>query len=306
VPLHVHFPDVRDRARAAFLGLAVGDALGATVEFLTRAEIRASHGEHREITGGGWLRLPPGAVTDDTEMSLCIARAVHAAGDWTLPGIAASLATWLRSRPVDVGATCRRGIQRYLLDGSLEAPPANGAAGNGAVMRMVPVALLSLADVALLDRLGAEQAHLTHNHPLSDAGCRAVGDLLHLACTGLSLRRMRASADILVAVDPRFRFEPYPGLASGLVVDTLQTVLHAFFSTASFEECVVKAVNQGGDADTTGAIAGAIAGAYHGPAAIPRRWVRRLDRAVADEVVALADRLVDLSPLARGAAPAFR
>jgi ADP-ribosyl-[dinitrogen reductase] hydrolase len=302
----VHLPDVRDRARAAFLGLAVGDALGATLEFLTDAEVRASHGVHREITGGGWLRLRPGAVTDDTEMSLCIARAVDAAGGWTLPGVAASFATWLRARPADVGATCRRGIQRFLHDGTLEAAPSSGAAENGAAMRMVPVALLSLADVALLDRLTVEQAHLTHNHPLSDVACRAVGDLVHLACTGLSVRRMRAAADILVATEPRFRFEPYPGLASGSVIDTLQTVLHAFFSTASFEECLVKVVNRGGDADTTGAIAGAIAGAYHGPEAIPRRWLRRLDPAVADEAVALADRLVDLSPLARGAPPAFR
>src|SRR5919109_311712 len=69
---------LEERALGAFLGLAVGDALGATVEFMTAGEILATHGVHREVVGGGWLRLAPGAVTDDTEMSLCAARAIVA------------------------------------------------------------------------------------------------------------------------------------------------------------------------------------------------------------------------------------
>jgi ADP-ribosyl-[dinitrogen reductase] hydrolase len=59
-------------------------------------------------------------------------------------------------------------------------------------------------------------------------------------------------------------------------------------------------VNRGGDADTTGAIVGAIAGAYHGPADLPRRWLRQLDPRVREEAEELADRLVSLSPLGRG------
>ena len=65
--------DIRDRSRAAFIGMAIGDALGATVEFMTASEIAAKYGTFRDIIGGGWLRLKPGQVTDDTEMALCIA-----------------------------------------------------------------------------------------------------------------------------------------------------------------------------------------------------------------------------------------
>src|SRR5689334_14093509 len=151
VPLSVHLPDVRDRARAAFLGLALGDALGATVEFMQPGEIRAQHGVHRDLVGGGWLRLRPGAVTDDTAMSLCIAQAIDAVGGWSARAVADTFAAWLRSGPADVGNTCRRGIQRYLLEGTLEAPPNDGDAGNGAAMRMLPVALLTLADRAALE-----------------------------------------------------------------------------------------------------------------------------------------------------------
>lgn len=300
--LAVQLNDVRDRARASFLGLAVGDALGATVEFMQPGEIRAAHGVHSEVIGGGWLRLKPGRVTDDTEMSLCIARAIDDAGGWSLAGAADRLAAWLRSNPIDVGSTCRSGIRRYMLEGTLEGKPNEWDAGNGAAMRMVPVALLTLGDDGGLERLAVEQAHLTHVHPLSDAASVLVGRLIHAASLGRSMRRLHAIAEETAAAHPRLRFDHWDGRSSGYVVETLTTVLHFLFSTRSFEECVVQVVNQGGDADTTGAIAGAIAGAYYGPDEIPGRWLKKLDKALVAEIGALSQRLVGLSPLTPSAA----
>lgn len=290
--------DVHLRARGAFHALAVGDALGATVEFLTPAEIRSAHGLHRELVGGGWLRLRPGGITDDTEMSLCVARGIVDAGGFSRRAIAERFAAWLKGRPADVGSTCRKGIRSYILDGTLEVLPGAWDAGNGAVMRMLPVALFTLGDDALLRRCAMEQAHLTHHHPLSDAACLAVGRLVHAACEGRPLADLRSGVDAFVADHPTFRFEPYPGRASGFVVDTLQTVFHHLFSTSTLEDTLVATVNQGGDADTTGAIAGMIAGALHGPAALPKRWIRRMDRRLLAELATLAERLVELSPLA--------
>ncbi len=303
MPLRWHLPDVQDRARAAFLGAALGDALGATVEFMTPGEIRAAHGVHRELAGGGWLRLRPGAVTDDTEMSLAAAEAIAAAGAFDARAVADAFARWLRSGPADVGNTVRRGLRRYLLDGTLEAPPSDGDAGNGAAMRMVPFALATLADRADLARVAVAQARITHHHPLSDAAALHVGELVHLACLGLSRARLRRASDALAARLPALAFEPYRGMATGYVADTLQTVLHFFHATDSFEACLVAVVNQGGDADTTGAIAGAIAGAFHGPEGLPPRWLRRLDPRVKARIEALAARLVALSPLGRGEPP---
>jgi ADP-ribosyl-[dinitrogen reductase] hydrolase len=294
-----HLDDVRARARAAFLGFALGDALGATVEFMTPAEIRAAHGVHREIVGGGWLHLRAGKVTDDTEMSLCVARAIEAAGGWDPLAVAARFAGWLRGGPSDVGSTVRKGIRRFMLDGTLEGPPNEGDAGNGAAMRMVPVALATLGDGALTERWAVEQARITHHHPLSDAACVHVGELVQLACLGRSKAQLRRASAALVERLPQFRFDPYRGHASGYVVETLQTVLHFFHTTRGFEACVVGTVNQGGDADTTGAIAGAVAGAFYGPGELPARWLRRLDRPVREEIEDLAERLVARSPLAR-------
>jgi ADP-ribosyl-[dinitrogen reductase] hydrolase len=157
------------------------------------------------------------------------------------------------------------------------------------------VALLTLGDDEALARIALEQGRLTHHHPLSDAGSVLVGRLLHAACLGRSLRRLRALADEAIAAQPKLRFEPYDGQASGYVAETLRTVLHFLFTTRSFEECVVGVVNQGGDADTSGAIAGAIAGAYYGPDELPRRWLKRLDRRLVEEIGALSERLVELS-----------
>jgi ADP-ribosyl-[dinitrogen reductase] hydrolase len=288
--------DLISRARAAFIGLAIGDALGAPVEFMTRGEIKDKYGVLQEMVGGGWLRLKPGQVTDDTDMSLCLARGIAHAGGWSFAGMADNLVTWLKSRPIDVGDTCRRGIRNYMLNGVCETPPNNWDGGNGAAMRMLPVALFTLGDSSLLEQYSLQQAHLTHNHALSDAACINFGSLIHLALTGRSLRRMRREVDEMIVKFPSFGFDPYKGLATGYVVDTMQTVFHCLFRSRSFEGCVVDTVNQGGDADTTGAIAGALAGAYYGEEAIPARWRKKLDRKLLAEISELAETLVRLSP----------
>ena len=290
---------VLSKARAAFLGVAVGDALGATTEFMTPAEIRAKIGVHRKITGGGWLHLKPGQVTDDTEMSLCIARAILKSGGWNLPAVAEEFLAWMRGKPVDMGSTVRRGIRDYLLKGQLETPPNEWDAGNGAVMRMVPVALFTLGDDQRFRELVVAQAHLTHNHPLSDAACLTAGRMVQAALLGADRFALHALARELVVQYPTFRFNDYPGRASGYVVETLQTVLHFLFTTGSFEECLTGVVNQGGDADTTGAIAGMIAGALYGEASIPGHWLKRLDPLVCREAAGAAVSLIRLSPYAQ-------
>jgi ADP-ribosyl-[dinitrogen reductase] hydrolase len=287
---------VRSRARGAFIGMAIGDALGAPVEFMTRGEIATKYGVLKEMVGGGWLRLKPGQVTDDTEMSLCLARAMAKSGGWSLTGIADNLATWLKSKPIDVGDTCRRGIRNYMLKGSLETPPNEWDGGNGAAMRMLPVGLFTLGDQDLLERCTIEQAHLTHNNVLSDAASICVGRLLHLALAGRSMNSMRREVDQLIARYPNFTFDPYKGLATGYVVDTMQTVFHCYFRSRSFEACVIETVNQGGDADTTGAIAGGLAGAYYGEESIPPRWIKKLDKKLLAEIKELSEQLVRQSP----------
>jgi ADP-ribosyl-[dinitrogen reductase] hydrolase len=284
------------RARAAFIGLAIGDALGAPAEFMTRGEIKDKYGVLKEMVGGGWLRLKPGQVTDDTQMSLCIARSIASCAGWSLTGIADNLAEWLKSKPIDVGDTCRRGIRNYMLKGTLETPVNEWDGGNGAAMRMLPIGLFTMGNTELLERCTLQQAHLTHNHALSDAASIYLGRLLHIALDGLSMNRMRREAEQLIGQFPNFAFDPYKGMATGYVVDTMQTVFHCFFRSRSFETCLIETVNQGGDADTTGAIVGALAGAYYGEEGIPARWLKKMDKKLLAELNELAEGLVRLSP----------
>ena len=284
------------RAQAAFLGLALGDALGATTEFMLPGEIRAQYKVHRKIIGGGWLGLKPGHVTDDTEMSLAISRSITFCGEWNLEDIARNFVNWMRSKPIDIGSTVRKGIRNYMRTGELTVAPNDWDAGNGAAMRMAPVALYTLGDDEMMCRYSLEQARLTHNHALSDAACLCIGRMVQAAILGADRFELHKMTRDLVAEYPKFKFNKYDGQASGYVVETLRTVFHYLFSTASFEECLIGIVNQGGDADTTGAIGGMIAGAFYGLDDLPKKWLKKLHRPVRESIEDQAERLVRLSP----------
>jgi ADP-ribosyl-[dinitrogen reductase] hydrolase len=275
---------LHDRALGAYLGLAVGDALGATVEFMLPREIKYQYGVHKDIIGGGWLKLKAGRVTDDTEMAIALGRALIASNGWNANAVADAFVAWLKSRPIDIGNTCRRGIQRYILNGSLNGPVSEGDAGNGAAMRNLPVVIATLNDDEAFRQQTLDEAHLTHNHPLSDAATLALGEMTRTMLNGGGIKECRVVVKRLLAEYPKFQFAPYPGRASGYIVDTMQTVLHHFFTTDSFESFVIDTVNRGEDADTTGAIAGMLGGALYGASAIPARWVNKLEPHVVREI----------------------
>lgn len=287
-------PWLWDRALGSFLGLAIGDALGATVEFMTAREIAAQYKIHKEMIGGGWLHLKPGRVTDDTGMALALGSALIASGGWNLRAIADSFVAWMRSNPVDIGNACRRGIRRYLSDGSLCAPPAEENGGNGAAMRNLPTVFVSLPCEDPLIQRSLEQAHLTHNHPKSDAATVALACMTRRLLLEGEQAACNQIASGLVARHPDFNFKPWPGKTSGYIVDTVQTVLDGFFNTGSFEECLVRVVNRGGDADTAGALAGQLAGALYGVQGIPARWLKKLDPAVTTAIYIQTPKLLNL------------
>lgn len=310
-----------DKALGAYLGLAIGDALGATVEFMRPREILLTYGTHRDITGGGWLKLARGQVTDDTTMSLALGDALLQGGaggiaalrnhddDTVVRTIGQAFVGWWRAGPVDCGNTCRRGILRFLHEGSLSGPPNDGDGGNGAVMRNLPTVLATLGDRTAFEKLSLAQAHLTHHHPLSDAATLGLGHLLRGLLAGGDHAGLCERIDRWVADEPAFRHTPYRGRATAYVVDTVQTVLHFVSEHEDFEDAVVATVNQGDDADTTGALVGMLAGARCGASRLPWRWVSRLQpatvRAITDQtsgLLALADQLTD--PAIRTGAPA--
>lgn len=274
---------VLDKALGAYLGFACGDALGLTVEFLQPEAIQKQYGVHQDIIGGGWLGLPAGAITNDTEMTLAVGNALIDSQAWNVKAVADEFVLWLNSNPTDIGDCCLRGIRRYKNTGELSGPEEEFDAGNSACIRNIPLMLASLYHDELFEQWSREQNHLTHNNPLTDQASFTLGNMVRQLITGNDDAAKAASIQ-LIECYPEFNYIPYPANASGYIVDTLQTVFHFFFTTTTFEECVVATVNQGGDANSNGALAGMLAGAKYGVKAIPERWLSRLDPVIHSQI----------------------
>lgn len=287
-----------DRSVAAYVGLAVGDALGATVEFMTPKEIRAQYKVHEDITGGGWLRLKAGQVTDDTTMALALGEAILKKGQVDAHAAAEAFDAWMRGKPVDIGNTVRRNLVSWRTSGNPEAPASEHDAGNGAAMRVLPVALAYYGQPPENTIFASRaQAHVTHHNALSDAACETLIFMVQDFLAGrdaLDIERERAAR--LVEQFPVFAWDrKHSENPSGYIVDTMHAVFQSLFATECFEDCLIDVVNRGGDADTTGAIAGMLAGARYGLAAIPRRWLRDLDELTRVRCEKQAEALIELS-----------
>jgi len=285
------------------VGSAVGDALGATVEFMSRADIRARYGVHREITGGGWLNLPAGEVTDDTQMARCLARSLVVLGRFDGDDVANRFVEWYRSNPPDIGNTTIHALQQLAAgvpwtDAGQHTHEARHPrdASNGSLMRAAPVALFARTNAELNATLSADQSRITHASPLCIDACialnAAIAALLDDPTSDAHATAMSASRDESVHSSLKAVPEHSDATldAGGYVLATLQSSFWALTRHAAFEEAVVAAVNLGDDADTTGAVAGALAGARWGYAAIPQRWRNTLIGH--DELVELADGLL--------------
>jgi ADP-ribosyl-[dinitrogen reductase] hydrolase len=273
--------NIADHAIAAYLGLAIGDALGATVEFMTPREIAAQYGVHDTMRGGGWLNLKPGHVTDDTTMSLALGNSILQAGKVDALAAAQAFDGWMRAKPVDIGNTVRRNLLQFRKTGNPEASYSAHDAGNGAAMRVLPVALATFGQTEDAVRTASRaQAHVTHNCVLSDAACECLVLMVQDALRGADKNYLlQRHAHPLAAQHHEFKFRDIRQSSnpSGYVADTFQAVFQSFFDTDNFRDCLIDVVNRGGDADTTGAIAGMLAGGLYGLEAIPDAWLNTLD-----------------------------
>jgi len=286
--------DIHDKILGSYVGLAVGDALGATTEFMTPREIQVNIGVHNKITGGGWLRLKPGRVTDDTEMSLALGNSLIKSQGFNLNCIGDHYVQWMRSKPVDIGSTVRKGIRYYMLKGITVQMESEMAAGNGAAMRNLPLIIYCLKKWGYFEQMTRLQSHLTHNNKKSDLITLCFGEMTKILLeTGDKLHALKI-ANRLIKINPKFSYSRYKGESSGYIVDTFKTVMHYFSDETSFEKILVGVVNQGGDADTNGAIAGMMAGALYGYSSIPAKWTKKIDTEVLRAIRIQCRELMDI------------
>jgi ADP-ribosyl-[dinitrogen reductase] hydrolase len=278
------------RIAGGLLGLAAGDALGATLEFLPAAEVRRRYQVHREIIGGGWVGWRAGQGTDDTDLAYAVAHAY--AGGYSLDRVGEAFLAWLRSSPRDIGATTRAALRELARTGdprtSGQAVLHEHAAGNGALMRALPTGLAQ-SDPTCRRRDATEIAAITHADPrctqASVAYCDLADALLEGANPTQAVAQVLATSpvngqvrDVIAAAARSWSTAASRTLRpTGYVLDTLQVAVWAVLQRNPLEDVLIQVVNLGGDADTTGAVAGGLLGVRDGVAAIPTRWLDRLE-----------------------------
>jgi len=277
--------------QGALLGLACGDAVGATVEFCRRGRFESL----TDMVGGGKFQLKPGEWTDDTAMALCLADSLVDNGFdpddqmrrywlWANEGYNSC-----RDYPFGMGKQISKALIRYKRNGIPFAGETDSKySGNGSLMRLAPVAIYYHAqlDACLIN---AElSSKTTHGSEECIAACRFLAAMMFYAFTGLrkgelldaSFSAVQLPGSMQHISAREFLYKPENEIkGSGYVVDSLEAALWAFYLTSTFEAAILAAANLGDDADTTAAICGQIAGAHYGVDAAPKAWLSRLYRA---------------------------
>ena len=264
--------------------MAAGDALGATLEFMSASEIRRRFGTHREITGGGPFHWRPGQGTDDTDLTWAVLSA-YLDGPYSLERVAANMLDWYHTGPRDIGGATARALGRLDRTGDPRTSGNTGerSCGNGSLMRCIPTAL-ARSDPDLRRRELIEISAITHAHVQCIDSCVAYGEIVNALLEGADIPDALAAARVL-DLHPKVREAldvdaalPVERLrTSGYVIDSLACAVWAIQQEATFEEVIVALVNRGRDTDTTGAIAGGLMGVLVGVEAIPARWRERLE-----------------------------
>ncbi len=271
-----------DRRAGAILGLAVGDALGATYEFCSPNEIPEGP---LEMVGGGWLDLEPGETTDDTALTKAVLKAYDDRGSLDLRRVRDEMLRWQDTRPKDIGNQTRKALN-YLREHpeALSLPEDSDAQGNGAVMRAAPHGVKTRDANEAVDNAWRE-AGLTHPSWESRASSGLVAALTAHLINGkrpeealegsfsfLEIKN-ESGKQVRETLRPLERYEHNPG---GWTIYTTRLALLCLLDTREFRSGVETLVRLGGDADTNAAVAGALLGALFGVKDIPLEWLESL------------------------------
>lgn len=266
----------RDKSIGMFLGLAIGDALGAPLEF---KEASSPNNLLTKYTTGGAHNVSIGEWTDDTSMALAMAKSLIEKKTFDADDIMQKFCNWYekgeystRGRCFDIGGTVGVALRSYskTLDNSEYLQPYRGriatnSSGNGALMRMAPVIMVANNPYHAM-QLATQQTLLTHGSNLCIEYSVMLAEELYYGYPITRYEEYKLPLDI----------NENDVMSGGFVKETYEAAWWAYSTTNSFEDCIIKAVNRGHDADTTGAVAGMIAGRHYGHSKIPTYFKENL------------------------------
>ena len=278
-----------DKFLGCLVGLAVGDALGTTLEFTSYSEAQAN--PVKNIVGGGPFDLPVGYWTDDTSMALCLADSIIEKGGFDAFDQMSKYLDWYQTgynsstgRCFDIGMATVKALRQFRSTSNPYATDIN-AAGNGVIMRMAPIPMLFNGDPKKVIYHSILTSKTTHPSPQSINCSAYMGWMIDALLSGKSkeevleesknketwayldsLNELKCLSSLDVISGSYLKKEPGSnGInGDGYVINTFEAVLWAFNKTKNFKDALLKVVNLGQDADTTGAVCGQIAGACYG------------------------------------------
>jgi ADP-ribosylglycohydrolase len=273
-----------DRAQGTLLGQLAGDALGSAVEFQPARRIAETHPEGvRDLVSGGTWGTMAGQPTDDSEMALALARSLAREGGFDAARVGAAYVAWGESDPFDIGNTTREGLAAI----AAGRPARSESQANGALMRVSPIGILAAGNPARAAAHAAQDAALTHPHPVCRAASAGFAAAVAVGVAGGGREAMWAAAhahagegdgaETVRATLRAARHGPpahYGGEKMGWVLIALRNAVWQLMRGASLETAVIGTVSAGGDTDTNAAICGALLGAHAGRQAVPARWRR--------------------------------
>ncbi len=295
----------RDRAIGALVGLAVGDAVGTTLEF----EPPGSFAPITDMVGGGPFRLPVGSWTDDASMAMCLAESILDTGSLDPADQLRRYVNWWRDgywsstgSCFDIGTTTSQALSRFERYGTVtDVEPDRESAANGSLMRLAAVPVRWHTDIGEAAARSGESSRTTHPAARPVDACRVMGAMVAALIQGVPAGQVLADdfwsyGSLHPAVEAVARGswrgkEPPEIRGTGYSVAALEAALWAVGGAVDCRDTILRAANLGDDADTTAAIAGQLAGARWGWSGIPASWRKQI--VAGERIAAIAGRLHD-------------
>lgn len=280
--------------KGGMFGSCIGDALGVPVEFKSREYLKEK--PVTDMRSFGVYMQPEGSWSDDSSMALCTLESITECKGIDCINIADKFCKWCfedymtpKDEAFDCGNTVYHALTEYVSKKKISPQTEEFSNGNGSLMRILPLAFYLSAKPENKDEIVKSVSAITHGHQISILGCQIYVTVAMNLINGAD--KVKAIEQAMHEYKDREFYEKYSRIAdldkfmkleedeirsSGYIVDTLEASLWCFLHTENYKECVLKAVNLGGDTDTTATVAGGLAGIFYGLESIPKEWIETL------------------------------